>query len=244
VAELPSRREREGTQERSARSEPGPTCEPCRRASDEAVGRSDLHAAFHEAGHFVAHHHLIPRESARELAILGGGAGIYAPGEACDGEKARERVVALYAGAAADVLLDPSREDAIRAQARHDDVEAAHCLERFGERGREPEYRARASAIVVEHWREVEGIAAMLLEVDALRGDVAKMIVDLVDGADLAAAAARLDAPPEAALVIAHAFAKRLSPERVAQVLSRHGYDARRRPDGPSSLRCSNRMMP
>jgi hypothetical protein len=190
--------------------------------------RSDLHAAFHEAGHFVAHHHLVPSESAKELAIYGNGAGSYTPGEARTLESARERVVALYAGAAADLLLDPSCEQSIRAYARHDDLEAARWLARSGEREREVDYRERAREIVMKYWREVEVIAAMLLDVDALRGDVAKMIVDLVNGADMSSAANRLDDAPEAALVIARAFAHRLAPPHVNQVLGQHGYDRRR----------------
>ncbi len=37
----------------------------------------------------------------------------------------------------------------------------------------------------------------MLLDLDALRGDVANMILDLVGGADLESAAKRLQVPPE-----------------------------------------------
>ena len=95
------------------------------RAEAWACARSDLHAAVHEAGHFVAHHHLVPAESPVELAISGDGAGLYAPGEVRDRAKVRERVVAMYAGAAADLRLDPSQEEAIRSCARHDDLEAA-----------------------------------------------------------------------------------------------------------------------
>ena len=191
--------------------------------------RSDLHAAFHEAGHFVAHHHLVPSEAANEIAVFNDGTGIYAPGDVCDKGKARERVVAIYAGAAADLLLDPSREDTVRAHARRDDLEAAQWLDQLREREREVDYRERARAVVAENWREVEVIAAMLLDVDALRGDVAKMIVDLMNGVDVAAAASRLELAPEAAMVVARAFAPRLAPEHVNQVLAQHGYDLRRR---------------
>ena len=196
-------------------------------ASNEA--RADLHAAFHEAGHFVAHHHLVPTELAIEIALLGGGAGVYAPGEIVDREKLRERATALYAGAAADLILDPSTKDTVRQYARDDDLEAARTLSRCGERDREMTYRRRAESIVKEHWREIEAIAAVLLEVDALRGDVAEMIVELVNGAELAAAAARLHMPRGAAMVIARAFAARVSPDHVTAVLARHGYDVQRR---------------
>ncbi len=196
--------------------------EPRDRASDRA--KADLHAAFHEAGHFVAHHHLVPSEVAIEIAILGGGAGLYAPGEAVDREKGRERVTALYAGAAADLALDPTSEATVRAHARDDDLEAARWLVRSGERDREAWCRGRAESVVKEHWREIEAVAAVLLEVDALRGDVAKMIVDLVNGAELSAAAERLDLPRAAAVAIARAFAPRVTPEHVAEVLARHGY--------------------
>lgn len=191
--------------------------------------RADLHAAFHEAGHFVAHHHLVPSELAIEIALLGGGAGVYAPGDVVDREKLRERATALYAGAAADLILDPSIEDAVRAHARDDDVEAARWLGRCGEPHGEMTYRRRAESVVKEHWREIEAIAAVLLEVDALRGDVAKMILDLVNGVELPTAADRLALPRGAAMAIARAFAMRVTPDHVAAVLARHGYDVRRR---------------
>jgi hypothetical protein len=199
------------------------------RAETSACARSDLHAAFHEAGHFVAHRHLVPSESPVEIAIFGDGTGIYAPGEVRDRAKVRERVVAVYAGAAADLRLDPSREEAIRFHARHDDLEAGRWLDRIGEREREADYRDRARSVVAEHWREIEVIAAMLLDLDALRGDVANMILDLVGGADLESAAKRLQVPPEAAMLIVPIFVLRLTPEHVNQVLARHGYDPRRR---------------
>ena len=187
--------------------------------------RSALHAAFHEAAHFVAHHHLLPAEAPFELAISGDGTGHFAVGAAARGlEGAGERVIAIYAGSAADVALDPAHEEEIRACSTRDDRYAADWLDRLGEADRQAEFRARAGALVAEHWREIEVIAAMLLEVGTLRGDVARMILALASGSNVLAAARNLELAPDAAQAIMLAFAFRLAPWRVAEVLARHGY--------------------
>ena len=64
----------------------------------------------------------------------------------------------------------------------------------------------------------------MLLEVGTLRGDVAKMILALASGSNALAAARNLELAPDAAQAIMLAFAFRLAPGRVAEVLARHGY--------------------
>jgi hypothetical protein len=189
---------------------------------------SALHAAFHEGAHFVAHHHLLPAEDPYELAISGDGTGHFALGAARGLENTRERVVALYAGAAADLQLDPSRAEAVRVGAARDDREAAEWLRRLGESDREAEYRVRAETLVAGHWREIEVIAAMLLEVGTLRGDVATMVLDLLNGWDLDSAARRLDLAPDTATAMMLAFAFRLAPGHVAGVLARYGYEAPR----------------
>jgi hypothetical protein len=197
--------------------------------TEASTASSALHAAFHESAHFVAHHHLLPAEDPCELAISGDGTGHFELGAARGLEHTRERVIALYAGAAADLLLDPSREQAVRANAARDDREAADWLRSLGEAEREPEYRGRAEALVLEHWREIEVIAAMLLEVGTLRGDVGRMVLDLVNGSDLGSAARRLDLAPGAAAAMMLAFGFRLAPGHVAGVLSRYGYEVARR---------------
>ncbi len=185
-----------------------------------------LHAAFHEGAHFVAHRHLLPAEDPYEIAIWGDGRGQFAAGGGGDLAHARERVVAIYAGAAADLALDPEQAAEIRAQAAADDQDAAEWLERLGEAGRQAEYRRRARSLVSAHWREIVVIAAMLLEVGTLRGDVAKMILALVNGSETAEAARNLHLAPEAAQAGLLAFAFRLAPGHVADVLARHGYRA------------------
>ncbi len=189
--------------------------------SEPFKGAEPLHAAFHEAGHFVAHHYLVPSEVPVRFGIFDDGGGYYAWGAPPSGEpddpgKMRGRVVAIYAGAAADLRLDPSREEAIRADAKHDDEQATKCLDRLGELDREVMYRGQARAFVADHWREIQAVAATLLELETLRGDVAEMVLDLVNGVDVESAVQRitLSRAPEVAMKIAQSVALRLAGER------------------------------
>ncbi len=153
----------------------------------------DAHAAYHEAGHFVAQYRLTPDDGTERVSIVPGEGtlGHHAPASGLedhfrlrdgvaeyDPAAVEAEIVILYAGAAADLHLDPSREEEVRAGAGSDDAKAAELLRDHLGRNRERDLRQRAADFVAEHWREIEAVAAELLERKTLNGTEAELILD------------------------------------------------------------------
>ncbi len=150
--------------------------------------------AYHEAGHRVASYRLFPDRVRGRVTIL-------PEGEAAghcfeEGLWARDRrsieaqVVMMYAGAAAELLLDRSRTEQVRAGARSDDAVAEELLGGIGLE-LEPPLRRRAQAFVAEHWSEINEVAKELLSRRFLTGTEAELVCDAAAGGRDAADAAR-----------------------------------------------------
>lgn len=214
--------------------------------------QTKVHVAYHEAGHFVAHHHLFSDDIAIRISIipdttegsLGHHLPLEGPPERVRSATKRERVelkklgasdqthiayfdkrdvlagvVEFYAGAAAELRLDPSRADAVRAGARSDDEAAAGWLGAgvpgrhpgLGEPQLEGSCRQRAARLVERYWNEIEAIAQELLRLREIDGEVAVAIIDVANRK-------RVD-------VAAGILARRLGRRKTAALLRRHGYN-------------------
>jgi hypothetical protein len=156
-----------------------------------------IFTAYHEAGHFVTRHHLTPEEDPGPVSII--------PDAGVDGfhsavvpqalDVVPDFITVLYAGAAAELRFDPSRDAEVRSGSRTDDMAAATLL-RGGFEGlgpglgehREEELRERARALVAEHWREIQALATELMKVHWLDGVEAGLICDAASGDQMAAA--------------------------------------------------------
>jgi len=165
--------------------------------------------AFHEAGHFVACCYLTPDHGTTQVSIVPdkkeGSAGHHSrlegPGPVrgagtmedpfqYDPKEIKNYVVTLYAGAAAELRLDPSRTKEVSAGAEYDDRIAAQWLgdgvpgdhPGLGDATAEKRCRQRAATLVKKHWREIEAIAGELLVQREIDGEVACYILDLVRG--------------------------------------------------------------
>jgi hypothetical protein len=107
-----------------------------------------------------------------------------------DRKSVEAQVVMLYAGAAAELVLDPSRTKEVKAGARCDDSVAEELLGRIGLE-LEPQLRRRANAFVTERWVEINAIAKELLRRRVLTGTEAELVCDTAVGGPHAADAAR-----------------------------------------------------
>ena len=150
----------------------------------------NAHIAHHEAGHLVAYVHLMKGACTFEVTLTADedalarhiAAAVAYPDEGA----VRSAVLVLYAGAAAELRLDPSQTEAVRAGAEQDDQNASRWLRLVAgdaeeQRRRERELRESAAAVVAEHWAEVEAVAGAL---------VARKKLDSVEARLIAAAAA------------------------------------------------------
>ncbi len=153
--------------------------------------------AYHEAGHRVASYRLFPDRVRGRVTILPSGetAGhCFEEGSwGHDRPSMEAQVVMMYAGAAAELLLDASRTEEVRAGARSDDAVAEELL---GGIGLElaPSLRRRATAFVTEHWSEIDAVAKELLRRRVLTGTEAELVCDAAGGGpDAADAAQRLE---------------------------------------------------
>ncbi len=181
------------------------------RAKSAQVHRQDpIHVAHHEAGHFVAAYHFNPNNG-DEVSIVPSndgalghhtsvyglegqerattheervaleaqfGSGTYDVIEEYRPEDVNERVIVLLAGAEAELRLDQRRGSVVRSGARSDMEEVrklihAEHLE---------DLRARARALVDEHWVEVAAVAAELVKRRRLDGVEAGFICDVARG--------------------------------------------------------------
>jgi hypothetical protein len=179
-----------------------------------------IHVAHHEAGHFVAHHYLVGNGTT-SLAIVPDGKGGFEgenpvgynlrtlPDGEIDPAVWESEIVTLYAGAAAELRLDAAREDEVRLLSKGDADAAAYflsvCLD---EPEREAELRGRAAAFVAEHWSEIEAVASELMLKKSLHGEVALLILRLVNGSDID--------------MVSKELVARFGPEEAAALLRRH----------------------
>lgn len=90
-------------------------------------------------------------------------------------------VAVYYAGAAAELRLDPSRAKWIREGARFDDAIGQILL---GVRwlDLEPMVWRRATELVAEHWREIQAVAKELLRRKTLTGREAELVCEAATG--------------------------------------------------------------
>lgn len=131
--------------------------------------------------------------------------------------------VCSYAGAAAELRFDPSNPERVKAGARADDAYAAALLGSEGADGipgigrpeLESSCRTRAARFVDRHWQEIEGIAAELLRLREMDGEVAQALLDVINRRQVQAAAG--------------ALSLRLGIRRTSGILGRHGYTLARR---------------
>ncbi|HEU4384031.1 MAG TPA: hypothetical protein VFR85_11095 [Anaeromyxobacteraceae bacterium] len=141
--------------------------------------------AYHEAGHRVASYRLFPNRVRGRVTIVpdGDSAGhTFEEGMwQTDSTSIERQVVILYAGAVAELRLDRSRVEEIRAGARHDDAVAERLLGGIGLE-LEPKLRRRAAELVAEHWREVRALAKELLRHQTLSGREAELVCDAAAG--------------------------------------------------------------
>ncbi len=92
---------------------------------------AEIHIAYHEAGHFVASCWLVPHLRRFDLSITSPESGVdgYSGMEALitldDAAEVENVIVVYHAGAAAELRLDPSRQDEVRLGARGDDAAVA-----------------------------------------------------------------------------------------------------------------------
>lgn len=105
-------------------------------------------------------------------------------------EDVENEIVILYAGAAAELMFDPSRRRAVRAGARSDDAKARDLLRLYlGRPDREAELRQRAKTLVAAHWHDITVLATALLHQKWFDGAVAECILDIANKADIPSAA-------------------------------------------------------
>jgi ATP-dependent Zn protease len=151
------------------------------------------HVAHHEAGHYVAayfdamHDSIFRVTIAPSSGVAGRNTGEHPLGEEWSAREAHQVVVGLYAGYAAEVRFDPSREREARLCASSDD-EIADALLRSICKARTERWeweqlsRSRAAAVIVEHWHAVTALARELLDRTTLEGDEAAWIVAIAEG--------------------------------------------------------------
>ncbi|HTP50488.1 MAG TPA: hypothetical protein VMK42_07315 [Anaeromyxobacteraceae bacterium] len=165
----------------------------------------ELHTAHHKAGHFVAYRHIrfsdpdfqagivspsaatgqgqtLPlhgtefrrrQATAEQSAEVASAPPVFSD---LDVEEVKNHVVYLYAGAAAELRFDGSREEEVRATAGRDDEKARELLEDIRRPELEAELRAAAADIVRERWSEVRHLATELLRYKSLGGEEAELV--------------------------------------------------------------------
>lgn len=150
--------------------------------------------AYHEAAHHVASYRLFPDRVRGRVTIVPEGCVAGHNFEETmwerDPESFKAQVVILYAAAAAELRLDSSLVEEIRAGARADDAMAEELLGGLGLE-LEPKLRRRAADLVAEHWREIRAVARELLRRETLSGREAELVCDAAAGGPGAAAALR-----------------------------------------------------
>jgi ATP-dependent Zn protease len=162
---------------------------PTIRATSHSA--SDVHKAYHEAGHAVAREILRPWAIDHVSVIPDRDAGtagrvMTVQGDVVSDDEKRDEAVALCAGAVAELRLDPSQEDAVRAGASDDEEQLSTLL--GADADLIVECRERARACVAEHWTEVEALANELLVHPLLDGTEVPLILAAATG-DLSARA-------------------------------------------------------
>ena len=151
--------------------------------------------AYHEAGHFVALHVLLPTSYELEITIRPGegflgrvlhegweswlGPGMTEKQTAAMIEAMRHQVVMAFAGYAAQRLVDPEADQ--RGSASDDEC-AREILALLEEESLESEYRQRTAEFVLEHRAAIEAVAGELLEHESLDPSEAATIMDIAMG--------------------------------------------------------------
>ena len=92
--------------------------------------------------------------------------------------------MSLYAGGHAERKLDPTREP---TGIWGDEEDATDWLARSGWEHREEELRRQSAELVDKHWREIEAVAAELLERKTLDDTEVELIAEATVGVDGAA---------------------------------------------------------
>lgn len=194
-------------------------------------------AAYHEAGHFVAHLRLVSDEVSAGITIVGdpeqGTDGHFSSelaesafadeSEADDPAELEDWIVVLYAGAEAELHLDPAREKEVLEGGQKDEEQATRLMSKLDQgspsgaasRTDRAQLRQRARTLVSEHWEEIEAIATEVLEQKWLGGTVAVNILSLVNETNVDSAEralVQLLGHQEAAEVIARHKKQRLVP--------------------------------
>ena len=155
------------------------------------------HVAHHEAGHFVADYFHATYERIDAVTIVPSGdaagqnTGRHPLDEGCSNSEIAKAIIGLFAGRAAEVRYDASREIEARSSAGDDEEKAATFLRWLchgkGKRKRddlEMRLRARAASLVEEHWAAVSALARELLERKKLDVYEAAWIVAIAEGED------------------------------------------------------------
>lgn len=151
--------------------------------TDPGIELQRIVTAHHEAGHLVASYVLQPENVRVTVSIIPdderGLAGFSVDEDSIwNSADLEAQATILCAGWAAAVRYG---EDPWRAVlTASDDYQRLrdHDISKV-----EPA-TARATALVEQHWREIQWVAAALLEFDALPGDIAETICDFSRGAD------------------------------------------------------------
>lgn len=178
---------------KKSRSTKRPTRSRSLRLVAERRVRRDAETAHHEAGHFIASHHLTPSADVYSLTIeqdndtLGEVGGEDPFSDAKTRKDAERCIVVLYAGFAAQVRFFPRSAKRARANAADDDEKAERLLailEPNAKRrqGLEEGLRRQAANFVADHWDEVVAVAEDLLERGTVPGEEAELLLQALAG--------------------------------------------------------------
>lgn len=135
--------------------------------------------AYHEAGHAVVAYRLglvvdsttIRPDPAKETLGVSLSEGPWMNGSTDD-----DQITVLYAGLAAERLVEPGAQVEDGAFGDYEQAAVLHGLE-----SRPAHLEERAATVVAEHRAAIEAVAQALLEHETLPGDEAAVVVDCVD---------------------------------------------------------------
>lgn len=153
---------------------------------------STHHTAIHEAGHFVAakvqgrHEdtYSVSIEPGSDKGLLYGGSVSGAYPDLSSVKDFDAALITLYAGLAAVLHGAPEVREVAKERAEDDDKQADVLIDiaKLPHDETESRLRARAAALVAEHWSLVEALAEDLLENGTISGDEATWVLEAAGG--------------------------------------------------------------